>query len=709
MNRIEAPRRRSRSMPQFLARLIGFCVLVLASWSAQASATGPWAVHELARARLISAVTATGSSETLPLGIEVAVKPGWKTYWRSPGDAGLPPAITLADQPGVVGAALRYPAPLRFSLFGLETFGYQDTVIFPVTLTLAQPGQALALRPRLDLLVCEDICVPVSLDLALDLPAGAATPSDQAQILARWAAQVPVSPAAAGLHLAQLASDGAAIIARMTSETGLIAPDILIEAPQGWSFGPPQIRFSDNDRRATLTLPITQRPEPQAGLEGVAVTATLLDGRRAAETSTVVAPAASEPTGVTAWGLMLLTALAGGLILNVMPCVLPVLSLKLLGAARLGAGGRAMVRLGFLASAAGIITAFLLLGGALAGLKLAGVAVGWGIQFQQPLFLTAMVAVLTLFGGSLLGLMTITLPSGLMTRLGLAGGRGLGGQFLTGMFATLLATPCSAPLVGTAVGFALARGTGEILAIFAVLGLGLALPYLAVAAYPSAARLLPRPGRWLGWIKAGLGLALLGTGAWLLMVLAAQSSARVALAIGGLMLCVLALQAATLRRHGLRGWNRAGGVLAILGAFALVLTAPASMPSPAASLATGTRWQPFDRARIAPLVAEGQVVLVEVTADWCVTCIVNERGVLRRESVQQALAGPGITPMLADWTRPDAAILAYLADHGRYGIPFTAVYGPGAPQGLLLPELLTVQGLLDALQQAAGKPAPLAG
>jgi suppressor for copper-sensitivity B len=698
----------NRFLLQLLAAVL--CLLLLPTAT---QAAGPWAEHELVRARLISAITATGTASSVPVGLELDVKPGWKTYWRSPGDAGFPPSIDFAAQPGVAAADMRYPAPQRFSLFGLETFGYHDTVVFPTTLTLQTPGTALSLRPHLDVLVCEEICVPVSLDLALDLPAGAAKPSDEAQMLARWAARVPVAPAAAGLQLDAIttdapdAADGGAVVVSVSAQTPLTAPDAVIEAPPGWSFGAPALRFADARHSATLTLPITQRPEPQARLDGTVVTVTIVDDARAVETTATVAKA-NPGTSAGQWLAMLLTALAGGLILNIMPCVLPVLSLKLLSATRLGMAGNAAVRVGFLATAAGVLAAFLALGGTLAALKSAGVAVGWGIQFQQPLFLVAMIIVLTLFGAALLDLLTIALPSRLSTALGTAGGSGLGGQFFTGVFATLLATPCSAPLVGTAVGFALARGTSEILAIFAALGFGLALPYLLVSAVPSAARLVPRPGRWLVWIKAAMGLALLGTGVWLLFVVAAQIGGRTTLAIGGLMITLLALQVARRMSQSLRSWHWAGTALAIVGALALPIIG-GEAPAPTSAAATRGYWQPFERARISTLVAAGQVVVVEVTADWCVTCIVNERGVLTSTAITRALTGASVTPMLADWTRPDPDILAYLADHGRYGIPFTAIYGPAAPNGILLPEVLSIQGMLEALQAASGQSPDLAG
>jgi suppressor for copper-sensitivity B len=274
------------------------------------------------------------------------------------------------------------------------------------------------------------------------------------------------------------------------------------------------------------------------------------------------------------------------------------------------------------------------------------------------------------------------------------------GHFLQGAFATLLATPCSAPFLGTAVGFALGRGAVEIVAIFAVLGLGMALPYLAVAAWPRLVAHLPRPGRWMLVLRALLGLALIATAAWLLMVLAAEAGPRSAWAVAVLMLMALALLGGGRRLAA--AW-RVGAVavlvLASVGSVTLWTFGPVEAGVTDAA-ATG-QWARFDRDALAGDVADGKTVFVDITADWCITCKVNRRIVIGRGAVAGRLASPGVVVMEGDWTRPDAAISAYLASFGRYGIPFNAVYGPGAPAGIALPELLTEDSVIEALDKAS--------
>jgi suppressor for copper-sensitivity B len=382
--------------------------------------------------------------------------------------------------------------------------------------------------------------------------------------------------------------------------------------------------------------------------------------------------------------------------------VLPVLSLKILALISHGGGEKRTVRGSFLATAAGIVLSFLVLAAATSMVRAAGAAVGWGIQFQQPLFLCLMIALVTLFAANLFGLFEIPLPR---VFADFGGGhpaaQGMAGHFATGVFATLLATPCTAPFLGTAVGFALAHGTVEIFAIFLVLGIGMALPYLAVAAWPQAAQMLPRPGRWMVTARALLGVLLLASGIWLLGVLVTVLGPAVAAAMAGAMTLALLLLLLT---H-LFAWRARTAVIAATLLAAIGLSFLGSAPAADDhKMAQKGLWKPFDRTALAAAVAAGHVVFVDVTADWCLTCQVNKAAVVYRGTVAKRLADPKLLAMQADWTRPDDNIANYLAGFGRYGIPFDAVYGPGAPDGLALPELLSEEAVLQALDQAA-KPA----
>jgi len=683
---------------------LGFVSAWLGLSPAQAAgAASDWFLTDQGRVRLVAASPSVGDGDSLQLGLDFRLAPHWKIYWRSPGDAGYPPRLDWAGSSNFAGATMAWPAPRRFSVQGLDTIGYTDAVVFPLTARLQQAGTATHLRLALSYLTCEKICIPYDTVLTLDLPAGPPRLGDAgyAALIARYAARVP-GGGDAGLALAAatvVPGEQPVLELRVKAEQPLGTPDAFVEGPEGVTFGAPRLAQGDAPGEALLRLPVFGERPAIERMVGHSVTVTLVDGERSLE-ATVAATAAPPAAGLSLLLGILPLALLGGFILNFMPCVLPVLSIKILGVVEQGGRSRRAVRLGFLASAAGVIVSFLALAAAMVALDAAGVAVGWGVQFQQPLFLVGMVALLTLFACNLWGFFEVPLPSALAA-LGSAGeGRLLLGNFAAGAFATLLATPCSAPFLGTAIGFALAAGPFEIFAIFLALGLGLAAPYLLVALLPRLALWLPRPGHWMLTLRHVLGLALAATALWLVSVLVAQTGAAVALAAGALIaaaaVALLLLRAPMARRL----------VPPALLAAAFLVPALLSAPPPAAR--ADAFWRPFDRAQIERLVSDGHVVFVDVTADWCLTCKLNEQLVIAAPAVSARLSAPGVVAMRADWTRPSTAIAAYLRGFGRYGIPFNAVYGPAAPRGLALSEILTPAQVLAALGEAAG-PGRVAG
>jgi len=674
--------------------------------------TGPWADTDHSSVRLVSAVNAVGDREELQLGLEFQMQPGWKIYWRSPGDAGFPPKPDWSRSSNVAGVEMDWPAPTRFQIFGLQTYGYADEVIFPLTVRTQSPGDPVTLAAQVDYLVCSDICIPGQADIAIDLPAGTASPSQKTHAIGRYASQVPGPPEAAGLSVTAASVDGtkdALVIQVALSGTDpMQAPDLYVEGAEGLFFGKPDVALSDDGMTATLSA--SGGGAQLAALDGAPLTLTVVDGARAIETTVTPSIGGFETVGGGAAGggssagllSILILAVLGGLILNLMPCVLPVLSIKLMSVVSHGGGNKADVRIGFLAASAGIVAMFLLLAAGLVALKLAGGTIGWGIQFQQPVFLAFMIVILTLFAANMAGLFEFALPRFVADAGERAGSRkGVTGHFLTGAFAALLATPCSAPFLGTAVGFALSRGPAEILLVFGALGLGLAIPYLAVAAFPGVATALPRPGPWMIKLKWFLGLALAGTAVWLASVLAVSVGAETTAAVGAL--AVLAAVLPAVRRLEGSKLGRVALPLSVALGVAAVVTPVYRGPAPQTTAATqslAAEWVPFDRAAIARHVADGKVVFVDVTADWCITCQFNKKRVLEAGEVAALLNVEEVVAMRADWTRPDQTISDYLASYGRYGIPFNVVYGPGAEQGIPLPEILTETDVLAAFDTA---------
>ena len=704
-----------------LAALIAvFLLATVGPLMAAQAASGAWAINDHGRLRLLSGgetTAAPGSTASKPaegevlLGLQFQLEPGWKIYWRSPGDAGFPPSIDWSASSNLAEASIEWPVPHRFSLFGLETFGYENEVVLPIVARLRENGRELTLNAKVDYLICSDICIPYSENVALDLPSGGPKPTSDLAIIDYYRAQVPLPIMDSDINLLAAHLQGPLqapeLLVRVASSVPFVSPDLLVEGPPDIYFGKPEIAISGDGAETTFRVPVGVS-ESGGVVEGKRLVLTITDGTRGAEAiqvarfqdpdaimSEAMVGRTSDAHLVTILGL----ALLGGLILNLMPCVLPVLSLKLLSVIKHGGRSRAAIRTGFLASAAGIIFSFLLLATAASAVKGAGLAVGWGIQFQQPAFLIFMALMITAFAANLFGLFEIPLPASMATRLAETGGQGLAGSFVTGAFATLLATPCSAPFLGTAVGFALARGVFEIYLVFAFLGIGLALPYLLVAALPNLARRLPKPGPWVAVLRRLLGVALIATALWLLTVLVTQIGIlATALAGAALLLLWIVFWAGHRFAAAFAGGARAMATLAVV-AVAFVL--PLALAAPNGTPGKGEAgWAHLDIPVIQRHVAEGYTVFVDVTADWCITCQVNKRLVLDDPVVAERLAAPGTHLQRGDWTLPSDEIAAYLAAFDRYGIPFNAVYGPAAPDGILLPEILTIESVLNAIDEA---------
>lgn len=720
-----------------LTLLIAFTASIVGGAASIATASDmatDWIDEDFTSLRLISAQTQTTSSDTLRLGLEFELQPDWKIYWRSAGDAGFPPQLDWTGSTNIDSAEILWPAPHRFSIFGLDTFGYKNQIILPIDVKLNDPAQPVSVQLNVDYLVCSDICIPAAADFTLDIPAGAtidgkpvSVASSHAHQIEKFVSRVPLTGEGLPIKVSSLTTsiqnDQPTLHLGISGLTnaGVAIDDILIESDQRLGFGIPkpanQQAVSDTDieyfNLAVFGL------EDGKDVADLPVTITVIAGPLSVEQKLVVGASGEGPmtasgttpsVGMDLW-LLGLFALLGGLILNVMPCVLPVLSIKVMSVIGARDQDIGQVRVGFLASAAGIVTSFWLIAAVLVVIKLAGGSIGWGIQFQQPLFLTVMTIILALFALNMWGLFEINGPD----QLGNAAndaitrhesrGRHISSNFMTGMFATLLATPCSAPFLGTAVGFALAGSVFDIFWIFTLLGIGLALPYLAIAVQPRVAHILPKPGRWMNVVKFILGLALVGTAIWLLGILSVQIGLGGAIAValglilGGLGIWLRKLVSSLRPRFAVTA-------VAVLG-FLVALFAP-GFSRPPSSVATAPKagalqWQSFAPETISTLVADGKTVLVDVTAEWCVTCQVNKKLVLETAGVMNALQDTDIILMQADWTRPDQQIADYLASYDRYGIPFNAVYGPSAPDGILLSELLSADAVLRALGDASGK------
>lgn len=642
---------------------------------------------------------------TISGGLYLQLKPGWKTYWRSPGEVGIPPSVEWVQSQNVDEVTFDWPAPKRFTAFGIENFGYEGEVVFPLQIKLKQPGAPAHLRAKVTLLVCSEVCVPETIELALFLPKGAGIDRPSGELIAQYSDKVPRDGKTSGfLEFGEAYIDAklTKLVIELRSSVSLEKPDVFPELGRGATLGKPEFRLGDRNKTLWVKFPIYSASESLIQPPQITVTDAAIPAVSFSPKVVDIEPVPPFSVKELAPNLdkliwMALLAFLGGLILNVMPCVLPVLSLKL--SATLNQYGRhsLAVRGGFLAAAAGIMVFVWGLAFTLFVFKQLGFTVGWGIQFQNPVFLAFMALVLVVFAANFFGLFEIALPASLQTLLTNKGrGSGYSGDFLTGLFSAILATPCSAPFLGTAIAFALAGRGIDILIVFTGLGVGLAFPYFILAAVPGLVGMLPRPGGWMNVLKTVLGLLLVLTAIWILWILIGVAGSNAFLAVITLLTFLIALSSS----KRVANWGKLAGGSLLAG---LVLLSPVVVSGGDKVETLGVPilgWSEFDRGEIARLVSKGKLVFVDVTADWCVTCKANKVLVLEREPVLSALSSPEIVTMQADWTRPSEEISRYLAGYGRFGIPFNAIYGPGAPRGMVMSELLTSDEILNGLKAA---------
>jgi len=623
--------------------------------------------------------------------LTVELKPGWKTYWRSPGEGGVAPKISW---PEGVKDSWSWPVPSRFDISGMTTQGYHDRVQIPITLDGVKND---TLDGTLTLSTCSNVCLLTDYPLHLDFT----QPADDG-FRSEFEQAMRAVPGTSGVSTDLSAwLSGDKLVITGTTDGKWDNPGIYFDPLEGDILpGDPVITHDGN--RLRVTVPVTDEwGDKPASLKGKALSFVLTNGDQAQQTSLTVGATPEAPAAPDGTGKMVLFALLGGLILNLMPCVLPVMGMKLNSILHAGSDRRT-IRLRFLATSAGIMTSFMLLAAMVTALKLAGASLGWGIQFQNPWFIGLMVTVTFLFALNLFGTFEMLLPSAAAGRLATAGGAGISGSFCEGMFATLLATPCSAPFLGTAVAFALGAPLYSLWLIFLMLGVGMSLPWLFVALVPKTALLLPKPGRWMNTLKVVLGLMMLASSFWLASLLSQHLGDAIAQVVM-LILVAVALALFVMKRQASSPlfWL----VVIALSAFGGyqvrgLLNAPPD--ALAQNTAQTISWQPLSEEAIAQALVQGKRVFVDISADWCVTCKVNEHRVLNQPDIIAALRQPDVVALRGDWSQPSALIAEFLAKRNRYAIPFNAVYGPGLPDGEILSPLLDKRTLVTTLNNAKG-------
>jgi thiol:disulfide interchange protein DsbD len=650
-------------------------------------------------------------------GLYFKLEPGWHIYWKNPGDAGEPPHIHWTLPAGITAGPMLFPAPKRLPLGPLMDFGYEDEVLFPFKIYVAEGfhGGPVTLHAKVDWLVCRERCIPGNAELEVQTKSYVGmsdwgyTPSPLFQ---RFIDRIP-KPLPANVKQAfQLTPTGF----RLAVETGQRETEAaffpedqdIIDYPAPQELTPTATGLILDLKKDAI---LAANP---AQLKGVLE----LSGGRAFEIvalpigtaaqmpiAAVASTTSSSPAPMIApsrsLSLLLRTfalAFLGGLLLNLMPCVFPVLFLKGLALVNSGNEERHKLRAHGLVYAAGILVSFWALVGVLLGLRAAGATLGWGFQFQSPVFLSLMAGLLFFLGLSLAGQFDIGLT---LTSAGgsLAAKQGYTGSFFTGVLAVVVATPCTAPFMGAAIGYALAQSALVTFAIFTALALGLAAPYVALTLQPAWTRLLPKPGAWMEVLRQAVAVPIFATVIWLAWVLAAAYGASALLALLTSFL-LLAIAGWFLGRWPAKRWATAVAAVIMLCVIAIAVFASREMVTASETLSPPEAqggWQPWSPDAVSRYQAEGRPVFVDFTASWCLSCQVNERVALNRPEVQQAFQSANVVLLRADWTRHDETITKALTALGRSGVPAYALYVPGETSPRLLPEVLTPGIVINAL------------
>jgi thiol:disulfide interchange protein/DsbC/DsbD-like thiol-disulfide interchange protein len=685
-------------------------VLVVAAWIGSGPAAR--AAEPKVQAELIARASAVRPGQPIRVGLHQKIAPHWHTYWKNPGDSGEPTRLTWKLPPGFKVSAIKWPIPKALPVGPLMNFGYSDELLLPVTVTPPADlaGSSVTLEANAEWLVCEKICIPESKTVVLTLPVAgpgqAVPPGPNAALFDAVERQLPTS---LGWPVRVEAVGGKLKLAVFTKDLDPARVSAVRFFPDTWGAiahaAPQPLAWTADGFSLTLTRGETAR-EGVPKLSGVLVLSERLGDRVVRNGFQIAVAGGGAPTaqseplaglgGVSLWQAIVF-AILGGMILNLMPCVLPILSLKALALAGHGREGGRAAWLGGGAYLAGVLVSFGLLAAVVLTLRAAGETIGWGFQFQSPSFVIVMAAVFFALALSLSGVFDI--GGGIVgAGEGLTHQGGISGSFFTGVLASVAATPCTAPFMGAAVGYALTRPPSELVVVLLSLGLGFALPMVALVMSGAAQRLLPRPGAWMATFKQALAFPLYATTAWLVWVLSLQTGSDGVLA-AAVVLIAVGLAAWLFGLGGGGRWLRfgAGVGLAVL-AFALAFTQiggethGVSEPAHAsnASVEGGVNAEPFSAEKVTALRKAGHPVFVNFTAAWCISCKVNERVALRTDGFRDALRRYNVAYLKGDWTTRNDKIGSVLKSFGRAGVPLYLLYPADTnAKPTILPQLLT--------------------
>ena len=648
-----------------------------------------WAVGETSKLRLISPYS-QNSSKNITIGLEYQMQPGWKTYWKSPGDGGFAQNISWENSSNISDVKILWPTPIKFEILGLTSLGYQDNVTFPLEIEIENEFQDINLDLHVNYLICKEICIPGDARIFLDIPAGEKKINDNYFDVEQALSKLPEKDFSRtylkNINANVLEGENLSTIRlQIESEKIFFNPEIFLHTPFGLPVVQHTISYSANNKLITAEFDFNKKliSEDSFPLEVV-----LKDVNHNFEhlLSAQITKDISN-SQMNTFIFYILISLLAGLILNVMPCVFPILSIKLMSVFTVDQG---TARVSFLTVALGIVSSFFLLGICFLVLQYFNFSIAWGMQFQKPYFLIFITLIIFLFMMNMFGQFQINLPQN-FSNIAFAGlgNKSFFKDFFNGFFATLMATPCSAPFVGTAITAAFTQNYITGMSIFLFMGIGMASPYLLIALFPKLVNFLPKPGIWMIYVKYFLGLLLLATVVWLSNILLNFFN------IYFLVISLFVLLVITYRKK----FPLFKNTITITSIIFIFFSTSLQIFQQHSLNAEEKDWVSFFTVDIDQLVAQDKIIFLDITADWCATCQFNKINVLNSDNIIKQFKENNITLIRADWTKPNERVNLFLEKYDRFGIPFNAFFSKKFPDGILLSELLSEKEIVNAINK----------
>ena len=664
-----------------------FCIFFISSGKAVES---NWSVEKESKVRLISPLSSNNYKSEIFIGLEYELKDGWKTYWQSPGEGGFPQEIKWNNSKNIKSLEILWPLPKNFEITGIQSIGYENKVIFPLKIILENPNQNTSIILDINYLTCKDICIPGNAFLELNLPSGKGQLSKYSNQLERVLSAMPTDSVDIN-YIENIDTkifkddEHISFYLSIFSKKKFINPSIFLHTSHGLPVVSPSIKLSNNNSNLEAIFQFDKSLISQNKIETKFI---ISDKNKNFEINEIILSSEEKINLNNNYLFYLLIAFIGGIILNAMPCVFPVLSIKVLTFLN-HVEEPFLVRRSFIVTSLGIIFSFILLAFFFLTLRYLGVSIGWGMQFQQPIFLLFISYVLAFFSLNLLGFYEIPIPSFVNFKFfkNFKYQKNIK-DFFNGFFATLMATPCSAPFIGTAITAAFTQSFYMMYLIFMFMGLGMAFPYLLVAAFPNVILYFPKPGKWMIYLKYILGLLLFATLIWVGNILLNHFNYYL-IVIFIILLIVIVF---------FNYFFKAKRTIIFLS-LVIFFILPNFSIFKANQTIIESDWVDFNTVNIKELVSKEKIVFIDITADWCATCQYNKINVLNSNQIEKLFTKYEVIKVKGDWTKPNTKIEKFLQKNNRYGIPFNIIYSKNNPEGIILSEILTKKEVLETIQK----------